>query len=228
MSTQLLPSLQGAPDAVLFDMDGTMIESERLLFDAWRQAAAEQQVIADDAVWLGMIGLSDRASRAWLLRHLDEPVAIALTARAHGLYRQRASKGLPVKPGLVALLQMLADQRIPCAVVTSIWHDRAVEKLQATGLLRWFAHVVGGDDVDHPKPAPDPYLLAARKLGVQPHRCVAIEDSITGVRAALAAGMQTIQIPDLVHPDEQQRAMGQLVIGSMAEVQTLLEDRLTG
>lgn len=231
MSTQDLrsPGLlsSGPPDAVMFDMDGTMIESERLLFDAWREAAREQQVVADDAVWLGMIGLSDRASRAWLLSHLAEPVAAALTARAHGLYRLRAANGLPVKDGLVDVLRLLADHAIPCAVVTSTWHDRAVEKLEATGLLRWFVTVVGGDDVEHPKPAADPYLLAARKLRVQPQRCIAIEDSITGVRAALAAGMHTIQIPDLVHPDETQRALGQLVLGSMQGVQALLAQRLT-
>lgn len=216
------------PVAVLFDMDGTMLESERLLRDAWRQAAAEQQVAADDALWLGMVGLSESASQAWLHRHLPAATAAALRLRAHALYRRRAAGGLPVKPGLVDLLRALCAAGLPRAVVTSTAHARALERLQASGLLPWFAFVVGGDDVARPKPAADPYRLAARRLGVDPRRCLAIEDSITGVRAALAAGMDVVQVPDLVPPDAGQRALGQRVMASLAQVHAWLRPWLHG
>lgn len=102
-----------------------------------------------------------------------------------------------------------------------------MRKLAAADLLPYFDVVCTSSDVAAPKPAPDVYLLAASKLGVDPARCLVLEDSPTGVRAALAAGMTPIQVPDMLVPDDAARALGHRIVGSLGDAQRLLEARLT-
>lgn len=106
--------------------------------------------------------------------------------------------------------------------MTSTRRERALQKLARCGLLPYFDAVVTGSDVAHPKPAPDIYLLAASTLGVGPGECVVLEDSAAGVRAALAAGMTPIQVPDLVHPDDSTRALGHRVVESLVHAHALI------
>ncbi|HEY4556080.1 MAG TPA: HAD family hydrolase, partial [Lysobacter sp.] len=94
------------------------------------------------------------------------------------------------------------------------------------GLLRHFDTVLTGSDIEHPKPAPDIYLLAARTLRVEPARCLVLEDSVPGVRAALAAGMDVVQVPDLVVPDHEALALGHRVVASLADAHRLIEQAL--
>src|SRR5690606_14994890 len=107
---------------------------------------------------------------------------------------------------------------IPAAVATSSRNPHARTHLGAAGLLDLFETVVTRDDVVNPKPHPEPYLTAARRLGVDPLHCLALEDSNAGVRAAHAAGMQTVMVPDLVHPDAAIRALGVAVMESLDHV----------
>jgi len=101
-----------------------------------------------------------------------------------------------------------------------------LQKLTSTGLLPHFHEVVAGNEVQHTKPAPDIYLLAAQRLGVAPSQCVVLEDSVPGVRAALAAGMTPIQVPDLVIPDDAVRALGHRIVDSLVHAQALIEPAL--
>ena len=112
----------------------------------------------------------------------------------------------------------LHERGIPTAVATSSRNPHAQHHLGAAGLLDLFDTVVTRDDVVNPKPHPEPYLTAARRLGVDPLQCLALEDSHAGVRAAHAAGMQTIMVPDLVHPSEEIRALGIAVMESLDHV----------
>jgi beta-phosphoglucomutase-like phosphatase (HAD superfamily) len=111
---------------------------------------------------------------------------------------------------------------MPRAVATSTRAPLAQRKLEAAGLLGYFDVVCTSSDVAHPKPAPDVYLLAAERLGVSPAQCLVLEDSPTGVRAALAAGMTVVQVPDLLAPDDAVRALGHRIVGSLEEAQALL------
>ena len=214
------------PVAVVFDMDGTMIESERELLVCWRQATQELGLAIDDGVWLSMVGLHDRACVELLHRHLPADDVARLIATTHALYDAKVAAGLPLKPDIEPLLQWLREKGVPRAVATSTQRPRALRKLEHAGLLDYFDVVVAGADVDHPKPAPDIYLLAANRLGVDPRACVAVEDSEPGVRAALAAGMTAIQIPDLVQPTAPVRALGHRIVASLAQVHALLEGAL--
>lgn len=217
-----IAALPFLPEAVIFDMDGLMIDSERVSLACWSQAAGEQALPFSDDFWLGMVGLGDRDCEQRLLQHISADEVAALFARCHDLYEERTQQGLPLRPGIVEILQLLQAHDIPRAVATSTRQPRASRKLAATGLLAYFDHVVTSSDVAHPKPAPDIYLLAAQKLGKDPSRCLALEDSPAGIRAAVSAGMTAIQVPDLVHPDEALRALGHRIVNSLRDAHALL------
>lgn len=212
-----------APDAVLFDMDGLMIESERALLQCWREASQTLGLRhLDDALWFSFVGLSDRVCVDLLRERLDEVQVKALLQETQDRYDRHVEAGLPLKPGVLELLSELEKRSIPRAVVTSTRRDRALQKLERCHLLPYFDTVVTGSDVAHPKPAPDIYLLAAERLCVSPALCVVLEDSVPGVRAALAAGMTPIQVPDLVMPDEAARALGHRIVDSLVHARKLI------
>ena len=120
-------------------------------------------------------------------------------------------------------MQHLAAEGIPMGVATSTGTRKAEGKLDATGLLPFLSHVIGGDQVSHPKPDPEIYHLLASTLGVDPSDCIAFEDSNTGTRAAHASGARTVQIPDLTPVDDATRALGHLLADDL-----LHGARLTG
>lgn len=216
------------PQAVLFDMDGLMLDSERAMLETWREAALAEAIDADDAVWLSMVGMHDRASFAMLVEAFGEDAATRLRDASYRLYDARVAAGLPRKHGLIELLDLLDAHGVPKAVATSTRRERALAKLAASGLIDRFAVIVTGSDVEHPKPAPDIYLLAARELGVDPAHCLVLEDSEPGVRAALAAGATPIQVPDLVAPGDALRAFGHRIVASLAQARELLATVLAG
>ncbi|WP_448135205.1 HAD family hydrolase [Stenotrophomonas rhizophila] len=217
-----IAALPFLPDAVIFDMDGLMIDSERVSIACWTQAAHELALPLANDFWLRFVGLGDRDCERLLLQHIDAGQVAALFARCHDLYEARTQEGLPLRPGILDLLQLLHDHGIARAVATSTRQPRASRKLAAAGLLPFFEVVVTSSDVAHPKPAPDIYLLAAQKLGKDPARCLALEDSPAGIRAAVGAGMTAIQVPDLVYPDDDLRALGHRIVDSLADAHTLL------
>src|SRR5690606_38946113 len=118
----------------------------------------------------------------------------------------------------------LRARGIPTAVATSSRNPHAEHHLGAAGLLELFDTVVTRDDVVNPKPHPEPYLTAAGRLGVDPGRCLALEDSHSGVRAGHAAGMQTVMVPDLVGPSDEIHALGVFIMDSLAQVQAAAFD----
>lgn len=215
--------VQFKPAAVLFDMDGLLIESEQALLQCWREAAQVLQLEAlDDALWLSFVGLSDPACHELLRQRLDEEQLQALLRELQARYDAHVDAGIPLKEGVLELLALLDAHGMPRAVVTSTRRERALQKLARCGLLPRFDTIVTGSDVTHSKPAPDIYLLAAQRLDVPPARCIVLEDSVPGVRAALAAGMTTIQIPDLVAPDAATRALGHRIADSLVQARGLI------
>jgi len=210
------------PDAVIFDMDGLMIDSERVSIACWSEASAAMGIALPDGFFLQMVGLGDRDCERLLRQHIDEARIASLFSNCHDLYEARTQAGLPLRPGILELLDLLQAHGVPRAVATSTRQPRANRKLAASGLLPYFDAVVTSSDVQHPKPAPDIYLLAVQRLGKDPARCLALEDSPAGTRAALAAGMTAIQVPDLVHPDDSLRALGHRIVESLHDVRALL------
>ena len=223
MKAQALPFL---PQAVIFDMDGLMLDSERAITRCLARAATEQGHAIERGYWLRMVGKGDAARRAMLAERIGAEASQRLLDRCHVLYDEVVEAGVPLRPGIQELLDLLVARGIPRAVATSTKRPLALRKLAAADLLRRFDTVCTSSDVAHPKPAPDIYLLAANRLRVEPGQCLVLEDSPTGVRAALAAGMTPIQVPDLLAPDEEVRALGHRIVASLADAQRLLELRL--
>ena len=171
--------------AVIFDMDGLLIDSERVILECWRVTAAEQSLAVDDTLWLSMVGLHDVGCAELLDGLLGAERAERLTLECKRRYDLLVEEGLPLKAGARELLQDLFDLGVPLAVATSTRGERARIKLARSGIDGYFSHVVTSSDVAHAKPAPDLYLLAAERLGIPPRECVAMEDSEFGVRAAV-------------------------------------------
>lgn len=207
--------------AVVFDMDGLLIDSERIILDCWRTVAAEQALSLDDDLWLSMVGMHDGACTELLVRLLGRAKAERLNIDCKERYDLLVEQGLPLKGGAIELLQELSTRGVPLAIATSTRRERALVKLARCGIGHYFDAIATSSDVVHPKPAADVYLLAASRLGVSPENCVAIEDSEMGVRAAVAAGMAVIQVPDLVPASELTRSLAQ-VVTSLQEAGPLL------
>ena len=220
------PALPFTPAAVIFDMDGLMLDSERAIIACLAEAARERGHDLPELLWLSMVGHSEAVCRHLLDEAVGEAERERILRRSHVLYDAVVAAGMPHRPGIIEMLDFLQVQGIPRAVATSTRRPLALKKLEAAGLLTRFDAICTSSDVEHPKPAPDIYLLAARSLGIEPSRCLVLEDSPTGGRAALAAGMYPIQIPDLLVPDDAVRALGHLILPSLDDARLLLEQRL--
>jgi HAD superfamily hydrolase (TIGR01509 family) len=218
----LLVELAAPPQAVIFDMDGLMLDSERALLGCLAQAGAEAGHALPEAFLLSLIGSSDALTRQLIAEQVGADAVDALLQDSYARYERLVAAGVPHRPGIIDLLDTLVVHGVPRAVATSTRRPLALRKLESAGLLRYFEHVATSSDVARPKPAPDIYLLAAARLGVEPQHCLALEDSPTGVRAALAAGMTVIQVPDLLQPDADVRALGHAIAGSLHDVRGLL------
>ena len=215
------------PQAVLFDMDGLLLDSERAIIACWREAAAELQVDVDDALWFRMIGMHEKDYVPLMRRTLSEDQVAGLREGCYSRYQQRIETGIGLHAHVREVLDDLQVRGMPRAVVTSTRRERALHKLRTSRIAQYFGVVVTGSDVAEPKPAPEGYLKAAAALGVDAARCVVFEDSAFGVRAALAAGMTPIQVPDVVVPDEATRALGHRIVANLAEGYALIGPRMT-
>lgn len=220
------PRPQRLPRAVVFDMDGLMLDTERLALRCWSIAIERLGLEFDAALMPAMIGRNSRDSRALVLsRHGDDYPIDRLMQASQETYDAIVQRdGVAVKPGLVALLDWLEAKRIPRVVATSTRRARAEAKLAQAGLLARFAALVGGDEVERGKPAPDIFLAAAARVGVAPAECIVLEDSEPGVRGALSAGMTPIMVPDVLAPSAELLAREPLVLPSLAAVHSHLAE----
>lgn len=210
------PSFQ----AVIFDCDGVLVDTEMMSHWSWQQslrAEGLERPLADfHAHFTGYTAEVNLAlAEAWLGR----PLPRDFPDRVRALFRQRIQEDLPVIPGVEAVLAALD---LPLATATNAQRAELDFKLQKTGLGRFFRHTVCVEDVANPKPAPDLYLLAAERLGVDPRHCAVIEDSPAGIRAGVAAGMTVFGFARDMDPDRQREAGATRSFDDMRDLATLL------
>ena len=214
-------------NAVLLDMDGTLLDTEQVYLDSL-VAALQAHGFTDDIVPLchAMVGLPGPECEAILLMRYGEDFPLAEINTAFIARRDEILQaGLPVKNGAVELLDALRAARFPMAIVTSSSRRTADAHLRLAGIHDRFDAVLTRDDVVRGKPSPDLYLLAASRFGTRPETCVAIEDSNHGVAAALAAGAITIMVPDMVPPTDASRANCAAVVPDLGAVLEMLRTR---
>lgn len=195
--------------AVVLDMDGLMLDTEALNRVAWQGAAAELGYTLTDAAYAALIGQTTPVSERQVATRFGPAFPLAAwRSRRRELWHERVSRtGIPHKQGLLAFLDAMDALGLPMAVGTSTATEPAEFNLRTAGIHDRFRTLVAGDQVEHGKPAPDIYLEAARRLHVDPSRCVALEDSSAGILAASRAGLVPVLIPDLAPPTaEAQRA----------------------
>lgn len=210
--------------AVVLDMDGLMLDTEPIYRAAWQQAARELGYELDDRAYLNLVGRRNEDSERALVRHFGARFPLAqFRSRWPELWHSHINDaGIPVKKGLLELLTFVEGHHLPIAVATS--SDRAYTEttLRHAGLLERFGVIVTGEQVALGKPAPDIYLEAARRLGVDPTQSVALEDSDAGILAASRAGMLSLLIPDLKQPSAQAATAAFRVLASLDDARQLL------
>lgn len=192
--------------AAIFDMDGLLIDSERPIMAAWIEAARTLDIELSHSNYLQVVGLATAESELILATLLGGPEAyrhaIQHVRKLLQLQREDGLPLFPIKPGASEFLGALRQRGTRCAVASSSTSGQIQACLGSLDVLHHFEAFAGGDEVARAKPDPALYLLAAERLGVDPAQCVAFEDSENGAKAALAAGLRVVIVPDLKHPPE--------------------------
>jgi beta-phosphoglucomutase-like phosphatase (HAD superfamily) len=184
--------------AAIFDMDGLLLDSERVIMQVWLSCAREQGMALSEADFLTVVGAGAVESRARLTQLLGGASAYeSVRSQARGKLCARPGIVFPLKPGATQILRLLKQRGVPCGVASSTRVSEVRRRLEKVGIADFFLAVAGGDEVLDSKPDPAVYLLAAQRLNVAPEQCLAFEDTDHGASAAHAAGMRVVLIPDL-------------------------------
>lgn len=213
-------------EAVIFDMDGLMIDTEPMYKLALQETARQFGYEMEDAFFYQLVGLPNTACKKAIAGKMGPDFPLdEFWSWWPGIWKSEAGKnGIDKKNGLDEFLSWLSESGLPAAVATSSTRKQASFSLEAAGVDFPFEHIVTGDDVTHGKPEPDIYLETAKRLGVPARNCAALEDSENGVRAASSAGMLTIMIPDLKQPGPEVRNAADYILNSLHEARHILSE----
>ncbi len=209
-------------EAVVFDMDGLLIDSEVLYQKAALQSARALGFTMDKNLQLQTVGLPSDETEILLRREMGPEFPFEeYDYNLREWLGAQLMAHVPVKPGVRELLSLLEQLEIPAAVATSTGREAANHHLSRADLAPHFETIVTRDDVENGKPHPEPFLLAAERLEVEPENCLALEDSHNGVRSAHGAGMQTIMVPDMLGPTDEMRALAISIVKDLHKVRAI-------
>ena len=210
--------------AIIFDKDGTLHDTEKVYLQAWTAAAAEFGVPDIENTVRDCTGTTiPWIAEYWAKKYPDVPFEDYLPRRQH-YYFGILEKGVPVKESAHEVLAYLKAQGYKIGMATSTPWDTVEDHLARTDMAKYFDTIVTGDMIENGKPAPDIYLLAAERLGVDPADCIGVEDSMSGVRSIHAAGMCPVMIPDLIQPTPEVEALVWRKLTCLSELISLLNE----
>lgn len=210
--------------AVIFDLDGTLTDTEKYFQRAWAEAGARSGFALDREKTLALRSLGMPFVDGQLKEWFGESCRPAeIKAIAHSIFNSIAAEhGVYLKPGAKELLAWLKAKGVVIALATAGTTDRAEKQLRETGVIGYFDKIISANMVARGKPAPDTYLHACNVLGVRPEEAIAVEDSPNGVKSAYAAGCRVIMVPDQTEPDEEIKPMLYACVNSLGDIIDLM------
>lgn len=203
-------------EAVIFDMDGVIFDSEKLVQECWEEVASRYKIEGIVSVCRECLGLTREATRIIFKKHYGEDFPYdEYKIQTRELF---FSKNLPIKPGTQELLTYLKDKKIKTAIASSTYSDVVKMELRKAGLIDFFDEIVCGDMVKNSKPDPEIFLKACELLHVKPENAYGIEDSYNGIRSIHAARMKAIMVPDMLAPNDEMLEKSEIVLDSLHKV----------
>lgn len=210
--------------AVIFDMDGVIFDSERAVYAGWQELAQKYGFQKLEIPYRKCIGVNAAAARQIFLDFYGEdfPYDAYCKEQSQNYHAKYDNGRLPMKKGVRELLTALKERGCKTAIASSTRTAVVTHQIEAAGLLVFFDCIVGGDMVGRSKPAPDIFLKAAERLNAPATGTYVIEDSYNGIRAASAAGMLPVMVPDMLPPDEEMKEMAAYILEDLFAVKELL------
>jgi beta-phosphoglucomutase family hydrolase len=211
--------------AVIFDMDGTLFDTESIYANAWRQAGRELNFAPIEQAIAACTGRNAKDTRQYFEDNFADQISYDEFMVVRTRYYEAAieESGVPLKEGVVELLDYLRENGIGIALATATRMVRSLENLERTGLRHYFDVLVTGDMVENGKPHPETFLTAAAHFGADPSECIGVEDSFNGVRAIHAAGMFTVMVPDTILPTPEIEALLDAKCRTLHEIRPIIE-----
>ncbi len=212
--------------AVIFDMDGVIFDSERLVLEGWQEIAAKYGIKGIEEVLPRCLGVNAQATREIFREYYGQDFPYdEYKKEASALFHSRYGNGkLPLKPGVKELLSYLKENGYLVGLASSTRQAIVEQEIRDAGLMPYFDNLVCGDMLKRSKPEPDIYLKACENLDVEPRMAVAVEDSYNGIRSAKRAGMVPVMVPDMVQPDEEMRSLAHKICKDLFEVKNWISE----
>ncbi|WP_294156581.1 HAD family phosphatase [uncultured Clostridium sp.] len=212
-------------NAVIFDMDGVLIDTERISFNAFKEVLGGYNYVMSEEFYLTMIGRNVKSIKEIMLAEYgrDFPFEEVYEKKVKIAVDTIDRDGVIVKPGVHEIVDYLKDNDYKVAVATSTSRERAHYLLEQVGIKDKIDYIICGDQVENSKPNPEIFLKAAKGIGAEPQNCMVIEDSDAGILAASRAGMRGINVPDMKMPDENMKKLAYKICSSLYEVRTYIE-----
>ncbi len=203
--------------AYIFDLDGVIFDSERAVFNEWKLLSEKYGFLNLEEPYMKCIGVNAAACRRIFLDYYGEdfPYDEYCAERSRNYHVKYDGGRLPLKPGVRELLDCLREQGVKIGIASSTRTAVVTEEIRDAGLLPYFDDITGGDMAEKSKPAPNIFLKAAERLRAAPESCCVIEDSYNGIRAAEAAGMFPVMVPDMLPPDGEMREKAGMILDSL-------------
>ena len=214
--------------AVLFDMDGLMVDTESLATEAFIHSAKKQGYDMTKEETLLVLGFTTKSIyEFWENYFKNSDVSGKQLVDDHYKYIENIlfTTGPRKMPYIEELLKYLKESNYKVAVASSSNMDHIINNMEKTGLKKYIDEFASGAEVENGKPAPDIFLLAAERLGVKPEECLVLEDSKAGVIAGSSAGAKVIMVPDMFKPDEECKERTYRIVGNLGEVISILEEK---